>query len=501
MYYKTICNNQNTTSANSFLGSLILVSSILILFIPHLALAEKCCRCVDPQVSGGFFCIKDNLDCSALKTSSNTELYNSTCYEIPAAELATCRKIPDGICLNNPVTALAFNRASFTTQATVEPNQPAADAQSSDAYTPLDFKLNIDIPGLSLSAPFKQGDKIIVPMLAQYISAVHKLLIGISLIAAALMIVWGGFLYILSGTGAKVREGKQIIIDAVVGLIIVMGSYIILINISPRAAQLQNLEIAFIERKSFEFVSAAQYTAALAASGIPASPDGANLPLPDEVLSYARTQAQAKNIDPCIIYAIIMSESRGRIIIGHDENQYFGPGSSLVQSRLNFMRSRKFFSGKPFDNDVPIMPGENQCAGANHIVCQKAAAYPMDYTQNADRQMKNDDQLNVSAPPDYGLDWRFSHGIGAGQATIFPNSPRCPDGNRGFIAGGNCFTIPQLITKEGSVAAIFSHPAVKPGASPHAVFCGYGGRSESNCDAIKNLVKHKEDFYNSCPWK
>jgi len=449
---------------------------------PVSAQAAACCACTHPQIKGGKFCIQGTADCDGLKNSTNKELANASCSADSSAN--PCKKTTSGgTCLNEPSDAISFKLSSV----------PGYSPEAAAGGTPdtLPYQLNVDIPGLTFFAPYRDEREIIIPILAQYIQAFQKVLIGLSLVAAAIMLVYGGWLYIISGTGMKVADGKKIIIDALIGMVITLGAIVILSNINPNTAQLSALRLIAIQPKTFEPVTSAQYGAITG---------GGKMPTPAEVFDYAKTRAQSANVDPCIVYAIIMAESRGQTLIGHDENQYFGPNASLIQSRLDFLRSRKFASGKSFDAEVPTMPAD--CNAGNRVECQKALAYPMDYTKNGNGQFKNDDNFNGSAPPDYGLDWRFSHGIGVSMGTIFPSGAKCPDGSRGYHpTNDKCFSVAQLITKEGALDSILAHPNLKPGADPETVFCGYGGRSVANCGPIQNLVKNKMDFYNSCPYK
>lgn len=464
--------------------------SIFCFALPLPGYAANCCRCRHAKVTEGEFCIKDELDCGKLATA-NKDLAEANCETIPPEKSAQCAKLGTGggICLNDPIDALSFRLAGIT-----KSSGSAASAKAEAAITPLPMTLNVDIQGLTkLDDPFVQGNTVVVPFLAQYVNALIKFLMGAGLVAAATMIVWGGMEYIVAGSGAQVKSGKGIIIDAVIGLVIILCSYVILANINPATTNFGALTLEVVMPKTYEPVSPEQYGAAAAASGIKGI--SGTLPTPSEIFAYAKERAKEKNVDPCIPYAILMAESRGRVLIGHDENQYFG-AHSLIQARLDFIRSRKFASGKPFEASVPSMPP--LCGDNNRTVCATAAAYPMDPVKVADGQFKNDDELDMSKAPDYGLDWRFSHGIGASQGTIFTNSPRCPDGNRGYTVGGKCFTIAQLLTKEGAVDSILAHGAVKPGADPKSVFCAYGGKSLANCGPIEYLVKHKMDAYAQC---
>ncbi len=463
-----------------------------LLFVAPLALAlflptptkAACCRCAIPNIIGGTVCVADdNLDCSNVASSPNQDLKGANCIEATAS--THCAKVPQGLCLNDPVKPLDFRVASFAVQTKKTDSQETTSVE----FKPVNLQFNVALPGVDSLDQAKLENKVLtVPYLAQYIAAIQKLAIGFGLIAAAIMIVWGGFKYIVSGTGAAVQSGKQVILDAIIGLVILLSSYALLANINPDTATLRSLQIPFVTRANAELLNDNQYSGAAAASG---EKIDLKKPSPSEVIKYAVDTAKKNKLDPCIMYAIIMVESGGgKAMIGHDENQ-FGSVFGLVQARLDFMRSRKYYSGKPFADNIPVMPPDGACSGQNRAKC-------LEYSQ---KNVLNDDPFDPSAPPDYGLDWRFSHGIGFSQATIVPNGAKCAGGLRGYSIGGKCFTIPQLVTKEGAIDSIMAHPAFKKNADPETVFCAYGGFTKDKCSKIQALVDIKKKYYANCPYK
>ncbi|MCC7357066.1 hypothetical protein IT408_00995 [Candidatus Uhrbacteria bacterium] len=110
--------------------------------------------------------------------------------------------------------------------------------------------MNIPIPDLQFGQTTvnRQNNRLQIPYLAQYISAVYKFLLGVSIIAAAIMITYGGFLYIIKSTGASVTEGKTYIVDACIGLFLIFGAYTILNTVSPATTKLKSLEVLTIDK-------------------------------------------------------------------------------------------------------------------------------------------------------------------------------------------------------------------------------------------------------------
>jgi len=103
----------------------------------------------------------------------------------------------------------------------------------------------VKIPGLTFGSVTQHGLTIVIPWLAQYISAAYKYLIGVSVIAAIIMIMWGGFLYMVGSTLGDAQTGKKYIANAVGGLVILFSAVLILRTINPATLNLNNLKIRF----------------------------------------------------------------------------------------------------------------------------------------------------------------------------------------------------------------------------------------------------------------
>jgi hypothetical protein len=366
------------------------------------------------------------------------------------------------------------------------------------------FNLNIHIPGTDFSNPTVQQGMLSIPYLGQYIQAFYKLLIGISLIAAAIMIIYGGFRYIMSATAPKIQTGKQIIIDALMGMAIVLGAYVILTNINPNLTQFGSLTLPFVEEIPLETLTPETHRAAASQSSNFYKGDE-NI-APQEVFDKGREIAAREGVDPCIVAAIIKTESGGKIgAIGHDENfalNFFRTQSAIPQSRVDFLRSRKFHSGKTFDSSIPIFPRDcNRTIGGApnpaYKECQRLAG--VDGTGKSVMPL-NDDHFDPSKP-DYNLDKRYSHGFGISQLTIFPGTQwgaRC-DGHWSIKMSDTCFTAADLLTLEGGLLAIIKHPGVQKNKNnPSEAFWGYMGGSAEKRKTNKGLHDKKMAAYRNC---
>ncbi len=96
---------------------------------------------------------------------------------------------------------------------------------------------NRDAVPLTLSQPIDGVTE--VSDLGGYIALVYRYAIGIAGTAAVIMIVYGGFRYLLGSAADDVGAGKTIIQDAIIGLLLVLGSYFILSTVNPNTLSLK----------------------------------------------------------------------------------------------------------------------------------------------------------------------------------------------------------------------------------------------------------------------
>jgi hypothetical protein len=85
-----------------------------------------------------------------------------------------------------------------------------------------------------------------------YIGYIFKFAIAISAFLAVLMIIWGGFEIMLSEAIPAKMEGKSRVYNALIGLLMVLSSYLILRTIDPRLVEI-NTSIPTIESKPVQY--------------------------------------------------------------------------------------------------------------------------------------------------------------------------------------------------------------------------------------------------------
>ncbi|MFH1621131.1 MAG: pilin [Patescibacteria group bacterium] len=214
-----------------FTGSLFFILS------PTLVSAI-CCNCHAASEPTKNICLTGDYDTCANLKSSNSNLANYTCDSTPLT--TQCQKIvasnASAICFNTPATA-----------STYIPTESTPSALSKTIATP---KLEIKIPGLQFQETVDvTGGKAYQPFLAQYISAVYNYAVGISVIATTVAIVYGGFLYIVGSAATSVSRGKEWIINALIGLFLILGMHTILSTLNPKLVEMSVLGVNIVSRQ------------------------------------------------------------------------------------------------------------------------------------------------------------------------------------------------------------------------------------------------------------
>ncbi|MCE9586161.1 hypothetical protein K8R04_02485 [Candidatus Uhrbacteria bacterium] len=165
----------------------------------------------------------------------------------------TCRQPMGGRCTTsadcNTGTTCVGDRISGMTCSGVPDSAAAAEAPAEVPFTPITPNLGVPIPGAeSLTAPTREGGVVVVSFLAQYINSVYRYLTGIILVIAIVMVVYGGFLYLVGSAGVgSIQRGKQIITDAIMGMVITLAAFAILNTVNPATTNLKVLNIPFVE--------------------------------------------------------------------------------------------------------------------------------------------------------------------------------------------------------------------------------------------------------------
>lgn len=131
-------------------------------------------------------------------------------------------------------------------------------------------KLQVRLPGVNFS-DIKEVDEggtkfLFIPFLGEYLAAGYKYAIVIAGIFATALILNAGFtLLMAAGSSEKVSYAKKRIGEALIGLLLAVGSYVFLYTINPELVNFRNLRVMAIRGYSL----GAQEAASLEESGLP----------------------------------------------------------------------------------------------------------------------------------------------------------------------------------------------------------------------------------------
>ena len=192
----------------NLINKVIFLTLLLLLFLPVLVFADErqCCVCntqdiTDPNYKGAAQCFPDEdfSQCASRSTPLGAiSNKRQSCRIIPCAQSNVCEA------------------------------KPTYDLE------PVKIKFNIPIPGLE---QFSQGDGVVVTSetLPTYIGGLYKFLVGIAGILAVMVIAYGGIVWLFSGgSSEKISHAKELITGAIVGLLLALGSYLLLYTINPK---------------------------------------------------------------------------------------------------------------------------------------------------------------------------------------------------------------------------------------------------------------------------
>lgn len=82
--------------------------------------------------------------------------------------------------------------------------------------------------------------------LSQYIALFYRYLISIGGILAGIMIVIGGLLYLTAGSSDRISSAKSYISHALIGLVLLLTSYLLLQTVNPQLVQISSFTIPLI---------------------------------------------------------------------------------------------------------------------------------------------------------------------------------------------------------------------------------------------------------------
>lgn len=214
-----------------------------------------CCKC-HTSTNSVHYCITSNTletqDCAHLTQSDtfrgatmNAALTNFTCEPsaLSDTQCQTQERSPTAsVCGRGPMTI-----SQLGVEAGAHGPLPQTPTSTETPFRPIVPALSVPIPGLTFTPASREGNNVNVPYIGQYIGSWYRFLTTISVTAAIIMVVWGGFRYLVGSTMSDAKAGRSIISDALIGMILVFGAYTILYVISPDTLTLKALQFLHID--------------------------------------------------------------------------------------------------------------------------------------------------------------------------------------------------------------------------------------------------------------
>ena len=131
----------------------------------------------------------------------------------------------------------------------------------SPTYKPI--TINFNLPGVTKKVVIKDKTVYQVANLQCFIVGIYVYFSGVAGILATVMIMYGGVKYVISmGNPSRMGDAKDTIFSAVVGLVLVLGAYVLLNLINPNITQLKvpGLELANVVKINAETKFCDTYT-------------------------------------------------------------------------------------------------------------------------------------------------------------------------------------------------------------------------------------------------
>ncbi|MDP3244134.1 MAG: hypothetical protein Q8M83_00550 [bacterium] len=245
--------------AKKLLRIFFLLFILFFITVPQISFGQECWVSKD--------CPSDKPLCADSIITGFEKGTKGNCIGIGAKKLGeTCKvdgECGEGMCINSICTAKACRTTTDCPTSTYCATNKVCMPIPPEGITPeekwpafVEPKLEVPLPNLSFQEIFavntENGRYIYIPYLAQYAAALFKWLVAISGILAGMMIVYAGVKWMLaSGNPEKINEAKHKIGDAIIGLILVVGSYTIMYIVNPDLVTFKALRIQQAPRELF----------------------------------------------------------------------------------------------------------------------------------------------------------------------------------------------------------------------------------------------------------
>ena len=225
-------------------ATVLALLSWLLLAQPTLAAVNgfNCCACTVGTVQNICALTPEGKPCDQSVTILNASFKKKTTCTVLADEKCKSKDTaPSAVCINEPAIAEKITTGSIPSL--------AAGGATGTTFVATVPEMGVSIPGVSFPSKLDVTDgKITNPYLAIYVVGIQKYLLGITLVVAAVMILWGGFRYLTSSIAGDLQKAKDVIQDSIIGLVIVLAAFVILSNINPQTTVFSPLRIDSVQK-------------------------------------------------------------------------------------------------------------------------------------------------------------------------------------------------------------------------------------------------------------
>jgi|GEM_PF-1331554 len=204
------------------------------------------------SATGIFFSSQVKADTNCQWRSYNTPINGNVSGGCLNGETQTALNIENSKCVLTKPSPSFLDRVGGTSNA----NYICCCVNATDPKMPKfimpTFEVNIPTVQLSSSTclPGENGTyQCDIPWIGEYINGIYKYGINIAGILAAIVLMAGGLLWLISGGDAsKITQAKNLIIGSITGLVILMCSYILLTQINPDLVKMTPISIGTINK-------------------------------------------------------------------------------------------------------------------------------------------------------------------------------------------------------------------------------------------------------------
>jgi hypothetical protein len=212
---------------------------------------------------------------------------------------------PGTICVNNSTCGLT-HECKEGKCAAPEVRQGVTTVEQTETtpkLPPIIPQLNVPIPGLTLGGgPGDDGSAIF----SQYVAGAYRYAISIVAVAATVMFTFGAFLYLLGSAITSIQKGKQYMIDAVIGLLLVFGAIFILRTLNPATVNMKQVLATPVTQWEVGNFNPSDPPGSGTALSIPAV---LNTHPKKEIAQDIILAAKEVGVDPCVMLAICEHET------------------------------------------------------------------------------------------------------------------------------------------------------------------------------------------------